>query len=111
MDILQTLNHAAQKYAQKSALIFKGESVSFFQLAQNVAKLANGLKALGVGKSVKIGLYLPNSPEYVYSYLACFSLGAVVVPLDYQLKDDELISCLDHAEAKFLIAKERPDVS
>ena len=111
MDINHILTNIAQKYSQKPALIFKGEAVSFSLLAQNVAKLANALKALGVGKSVKIGLYLPNSPEYVYSYLACFSLGAVVVPLDYQLKDDEMISCLDHAEAKFLIAKERADVS
>jgi long-chain acyl-CoA synthetase len=111
MDINQTLINGAQKYGAKPALIFKGESVSFTELAKNVGKLANGLRALGVGKSVKIGLYLPNCPEYVYSYLACFSLGAVVVPLDYQLKDDELISCLDHAEAKFLIARERADVS
>jgi long-chain acyl-CoA synthetase len=111
MDINRILTDTARKFQHKPALIFKGEAVSFSQLARNVAKLANGLKAQGVGKGVKIGLYLPNSPEYVYSYLACFSLGAVVVPLDYQLKDDELISCLDHAEAKFLIARERPDIS
>jgi long-chain acyl-CoA synthetase len=111
MDIARVLTATAEKYSQKPALVFKGASVSFSELAGKVAKLANGLKALGVGKGVKIGLYLPNSPEYVYSYLACFSLGAVVVPLDYQLKDDELISCLDHAEAKFLIARERPDIS
>ncbi|MBL8013244.1 MAG: long-chain fatty acid--CoA ligase, partial [Candidatus Omnitrophica bacterium] len=39
------------------------------------------------------------------------SLGAVVVPLDFQLKEDEIISCLGHCEAAFLIGKSKPDVS
>ncbi len=111
MDIGKILTIVSQKYAQKPALIFKEEKVSFAQLAHHAARMANALKLLGVEKSVKVGIYLPNCPQYVYSYLACFSLGAVAVPLDYQLKDDELISCLDHCEAKFLIAKERGDVS
>ena len=56
-------------------------------------------------KGDKIAFYLPNCPEYVYSYLACFYLGCVGVPLDFMLKTDELTSCLEHSGAKILIAK------
>lgn len=111
MDISKILEHASGKYGVKSAIFFKNETVTFRQLAEHVARLANVLKSLGVQKSTKVGIYLPNCPQYVYSYLACFSLGAVVVPLDYQLREDELISCLDHSESRFLIAKNRGDVS
>ena len=71
----------------------------------------SGLAKLGIAKSDKVALYLPNWPEYIYSYLALFSLGATVVPLDYMLTEEELVSCLTHCQAKALIAKEKPIVS
>ena len=111
MNTAQILDYVSKKYSSKSALFFQGKSITYCQLAEHVARWANVLKSLGVQKATKVGIYLPNCPQYVYGYLACFSLGAVVVPLDYQFKEDELISCLDHSESRFLIAKSRGDVS
>ncbi|MCK5581217.1 MAG: AMP-binding protein [Candidatus Omnitrophica bacterium] len=110
MNIQQLIREQAVKYSTKTALIFKGEEISFEILNKNVLKLANALRAQGVEKGDKVGIFLPNSPEYVYSYLACFCLGSVVVPLDYMLKSDEIVSCLSHSEAKFLIAQPKNDV-
>jgi len=111
MDVQQLLQDKANRFNAKPAIIFKGSEISFGQLRENVFKLANALRSLGVGKSDKIAIYLPNGPEYIYSYLAVFCLGAVGVPLDYMLTEDELISCLSHSEAKFLIAKEKDGIS
>ena len=105
------LEQAAQQFGDKKAIIFNTKEVSFQQLRDNTIKFANVLKAQGVGKGDKIAIYLPNCLEYVYSYLACFSLGAVGVPLDYMLKTDELISCLEHSETKVLIAQNKKEVS
>lgn len=110
MDVKILLNQAGQRYKDKPAIIFKDETVSFQQLDEHVKRLANLLNDLGVRKGDKVAIYLPNGPEYIYSYLAIFSLGAVGVPLDFMLKTDELVSCLGHSEAKVLIAKSRPDV-
>ena len=111
MNIPLVLSKVALRFPTKPAIIFKGEVVTFLQLKDQVARIANALKLLDVRKNTKVGIYLPNCPEYVYSYLACFSLGAVVVPLDFQLKEDELISCLDHCEAKYLIATNKTEIS
>ena len=110
MEITQLLRDTTNRFSSKSAIFFKGQSITFTDLARNVFNLASALHGLGVKKGDKVGIYLPNCPEYVYSYLAVFCLGATGVPLDYQLKSDELISCLSHAEAKFLIGKQN-DVS
>ena len=110
MDVRQVLEKSAQKYAEKPAFIFKEQKISFADLKQNVFKLANALKAHGVSKGDKVAIYLPNG-EYAYSYLACFCLGAVAVPLDYMLKTDELVSCMSHSEVKALIARFKPDIS
>lgn len=111
MDVRHVLEKSAQKYDQKPAFIFKEQKISFADLQQNVFKLANALRAQGVAKGDKVAVYLPNGPEYAYSYLACFCLGAVAVPLDYMLKTDELVSCMSHSEAKVLIARLKPEVS
>lgn len=111
MSVRQILDKAANKFAEKPAIIFKGETVSFLRLREMSLRLAKALSAQGIKKGDKVAIYLPNCPQYVYSYLACFSLGAVGVPLDFMLKSDELISCLEHSEAKILIANVQNDVS
>lgn len=111
MDIRQLMEKTVDRFADKAAIIFKGEEISFSKLREQTLKLANALAALGIEKGDKAAIWLPNCPEYVYSYLACFCLGAVAVPLDFMLKEDELISCLEHSEAKLLIAKVKQEVS
>ncbi len=110
MEIKHLLEDTAKRFSKKPAIIFKATSISFDELKGNVFRLANALRGCGAGKSDKIAIYLPNCPEYAYSYLAVFCLGAVGVPLDFMLKTDELISCLSHSEAKILIANQKDDV-
>ena len=105
------IEQSARKYGHKRALVFKEKEVTYSELQNQVFLLAHALKNLGLKKSDKVALYLPNSLEYVYSYLACLSLGAVVVPLDFMLKEDELTSCLNHSETRFLMALSRNEVS
>lgn len=111
MDIRLILDNTAKKSPGKPAIIFKGETISFAGLRETSLRLAEALRAHGARKGDKIAIYLPNCPEYVYSYLACFHLGCVGVPLDFMLKTDELMSCLSHSEAKILIAKAKSEIS
>ncbi|MBF0571916.1 MAG: AMP-binding protein [Candidatus Omnitrophica bacterium] len=110
MNVYQILSDSARIFSQKPAIIFKNNIVSFEGLKANVLALARGLQSLGAGRGKKIALYLPNCPEYVYSYLSSFLLGAVVVPLDYMLKTEELLACLSHSEAEFVIALKKPEI-
>ncbi len=110
MDVYQILTDSAHLYAQKPAIIFKDKNVNFVDLKANVLALARGLQTLGARRGKKIALYLPNCPEYVYSYLSSFILGAIVIPLDYMLKSEELVSCLFHAQADYVIACPKPDI-
>jgi long-chain acyl-CoA synthetase len=110
MNVRQLLDDQAQRHADKPAVIFKETSRSFSQLRDEVLHLAAGLSRIGVGRGDKIGIYLPNCPEYAISYLAGFCLGAVVVPLDFMLTQDEILACLSHAEIKVLIAQPKKEL-
>ncbi|MFA5287280.1 MAG: class I adenylate-forming enzyme family protein [Candidatus Omnitrophota bacterium] len=105
MEIFEILKNRVKSLPDKSAIIFRGEEIPWRKIEESYLLLANSLKKLGVNKGDRVALYLPNWPEYIYSYLAVWSLGAVAVPLDFMLTADELSSCLVHSEAKVLIAK------
>ncbi len=109
MSIRTILEQSGQKYPQKPAIIFKGQTLTFAELRDNSFRVANFLKARGVVKGDKVAIYLPNCPQYAYCYFACFLLGAVGVPLDFMLKSDEIVSCLNHSETKLLIALPKND--
>jgi acyl-CoA synthetase (AMP-forming)/AMP-acid ligase II len=111
MDVRKILEDRSEQFPEKPAIIFKEEEISFGQLRNHVFKLAQVLHSMGIGKGDRVAVYLPNCPQYVYSYLASFCLGAVGVPLDFMLKADELISCLEHSGAKILIAKTKNEIS
>ena len=111
MNVAKVLEAQAQKYADRPAFIFKDEPISFRQLKDFAFYLASSLLELGIKKGDKVAIYLPNCPEYVYSYLAIWSVGATAVPLDFMLTEEELLSCISHAGAKLLIAKSKAGIS
>lgn len=111
MEIVKLLQEKAKDYPQKPAIIFKDRQITFVNLRDSVFKLADSFKNIGIKNGDKVAVYLPNNLEYIYSYLALWSLGATAVPLDFMLTQDELVSCLCHAEAKLLIAKSRENIS
>tara|TARA_B100001059_G_scaffold236541_1_gene287641 strand:- start:49 stop:2004 length:1956 start_codon:yes stop_codon:yes gene_type:complete len=74
--------HLAAK-ANKTALIWEGdnpeqsENITYQQLHDEVAKLANGLKKLGVAKGDRVAIYMPMTPQAVYAMQACARIGAI----------------------------------
>lgn len=111
MDIVKLLEEQTKNYPQKSAVIFKNNSITFLELKNNVFKLAQGLKQAGIKKGDKVAIYLPNGLEYIYSYLSLWVLGATCVPLDFMLTEEEIISCASHSDAIAIIARQKPQVS
>jgi long-chain acyl-CoA synthetase len=111
MNVVEILEKCAKEYQNKSAVIFRQQEISFLQLKDKVFSFAQSLLKLGVKPHDKIAIYLPNWPEYMISYLAIWSIGACSVPLDFMLTEDEIVSCLDHAEAKILITKHKANIS
>jgi acetyl-CoA synthetase len=76
------LDRHLPKLKNKPAILFEGEpgdrrTVTYGELSQQVNRLANGLKSLGVKKGDRVGIYLPMVPEAAVAMLACARLGAV----------------------------------
>ena len=73
----------------KVALIYKEEKITYKELRENVNALRSYLHINGVKHGDRIGLFYKNSPEFIYSYFAVISLGAVIVPFNVMLTPRE----------------------
>ena len=90
MRLEHFLRAYAQRHQAKTALVAGEQRVSFAELHARVNTLALGLRRLGVGSGDRVMVYLPNGVEFVQSLYACFSLGAVVVPVNIRMTPKEL---------------------
>ncbi len=79
------------------------ERYSFRQLKQRSNRLANGLKALGIGPGDRVGILLPQRPETAISHISLYKLGAVAVPLFTLFGTDALAYRLENSAASGVI--------
>jgi len=86
----ELLGLPASAFPDKAATNFFGTEITFYELRQQVLRMANALGALGVQKGERVGLHLPTSPQYVIAYYAVLSLGAIGVNLNPMYTADEL---------------------
>ena len=86
----QILFHTACRFPDKAALWFYGTETSFWDLYLTVNRFANALIQIGVKKGDRVGLLLPNSPQFVISFWAALTIGAVVTNMNPMCTVDEL---------------------
>lgn len=81
--------------------------ITYAQMAARVNRLANALRARGIGRGSRVALMAVNSPEYVEVYYACAKIGACFVPLNFRAKREELAYMLNASEASLLFIGDR----
>jgi long-chain acyl-CoA synthetase len=109
-SVFRMLEDTAARFADRPATAFFGKRLTFRQLLEQVERFSAVLVSLGVHQGDRVGLLLPNCPQYVIAWYACQRIGAVAVgcnplytqrELDHQLRDAgiEVIVVLDQVYA------------
>jgi long-chain acyl-CoA synthetase len=94
------LSRTVERYGDKTALIFKGEKISFAELQGLIERCAAGLAELGIGKGDTFGIVMRNCPEFVILSFALSRLGAVSVPVNSLEKAERIAYIFNDAEVK-----------
>jgi acetyl-CoA synthetase len=100
--------HVATWRRNKAALIWEGEpgdvrTLTYQQLLGEVCRCANALKAMGVGKGDRVGIYLPMIPEAAVAMLACARIGATHSVVFGGFSAEALRDRMNDAHAKAVI--------
>ena len=90
IPLQELLSLPANSYPDKPALNFYGTEMTFWELRHFVLRMANALGNLGVRKGDRVGMNLPNCPQYLIANYAALCLGAVVVNLNPMYTPAEL---------------------
>ncbi|MCE5333527.1 MAG: long-chain fatty acid--CoA ligase [Desulfobacteraceae bacterium] len=96
------LEQNARKVPHNIALEFFGRKITYIRLWEDVLRMANGLKDLGVREGTRIAIMLPNCPQCVIAYYASLWLGAVVTMTNPLYVERELHHHWSDSEVEFL---------
>jgi long-chain acyl-CoA synthetase len=73
------LEESARKYPNAPCTIFKGATITYREMNEITDRVAGGLAAMGVKKGDRVGMFLPNTPQFVMIYFGILKAGGVVV--------------------------------
>jgi long-chain acyl-CoA synthetase len=104
VNLATFLIDTAGRHPQRAALRRGGRRIAYAELDRASADVARRLAAEGIRPGDRVALMVPNVPEFVAAYYGILRAGAIVVPLDVDLKRDELRASLADAGAALLIA-------
>jgi len=99
--------HALSSISGAPALKWEGEdgdtrTLTYAELAEEVARVASGLEHLGIGEGDAVGVYMPMVPEAVIAAYACIKIGAIYMPIFSGFGAPAVATRLNDAKAKLL---------
>ena len=102
----QAFRRVSDEHPDRVCLIQGEEELTYSQVVDQVNRLANAISALGVQKGEKVALLFSNVPAYIVSYMACASIGAVLIPVNPKFRPGEILYVLNNCDAVALITLE-----
>ena len=97
------------KRAKQTAIIFEGDdpkeskNITYQELSDEVCKLANGLKEIGIKKGDRVTIYMPMVPQGVYAMLACTRIGAIHSVVFGGFSPDSIVNRILDCKSEFVI--------
>jgi long-chain acyl-CoA synthetase len=93
----------AGSFPDKPYVNFYGTEMTYWQVREQILRITNTLGRLGVKKGDRVGIHLPNCPQFPIAYLATLSLGAIVVNMNPLYTPSELKRIMEITKMETLI--------
>lgn len=96
------LEEAARKYPDRACTIFKGAVISYKEMNERTDHMAAALVELGVKKGDRVGIFMPNTPQFVIAYFGILKAGGVVVAVNPTYPPDEVLIPVNDANIEIM---------
>jgi fatty-acyl-CoA synthase len=105
----ESLRETAGRYPDRDALVvpFQKVRLTYAELDATVDDLARSLLAIGIEKGDRVGVWSPNSVEWVLIQYATARIGAILVNLNPAYRRQEIEYALNQSECRLLFAAQR----
>ena len=100
------LRQWAEKTPDKACLVYYGTEMTFAELDVLSNRLASFLAERGFQKGDRVGIFLPNCPQFLIAFFGIIKIGCVVVPVNPMFRAYELLYELNDSGARAIIAQD-----
>ena len=109
LNLASILTESAEKFPDAPAIRLGEDELTYGALDDASARLATLLAAKGMKRGDRVGVMLPNVPQFPVAYYGVLRAGGVVVPMNVLLKRREIAFYLEDsgAEAAARLARVR----
>ncbi len=104
LNLASILTASAERMPDSPAIRLGDAELSYADLDDRSARLATLLREKGLEEGDRVGIMLPNVPEFPVAYYGVLRAGGVVVPMNVLLKRREIAFYLEDSGAKLLLA-------
>ena len=101
--VIDGIYRARDKFPQKTAVVYLGETFTYRKLTELIERFATALHDLGIRKDDKVMLYIPNIPQFLIGYLGTQLIGAVPVAVSPIYTPAEIRYLINDSGAKTVI--------
>ncbi|MFC6785980.1 long-chain fatty acid--CoA ligase [Halobaculum halobium] len=102
-NLVTHVGSTAEEHPDETAVWYDGTDISYRDLWGQVGAFASGLADAGVDTGGRVGIYLPNLPQFVIGFHGTLRAGGVVVPMNPQYKSREIEHMLTDSGAEVVV--------
>ncbi len=103
LAVPELLARTAARRPGAPCIDFLGRRYRYGEIAAMVDRAAEGFRRLGVKRGVKVGLFLPNCPQYVIAYYGAMKAGGTVVNFSPLYTPAELVEQVEDSETDIMV--------
>ena len=107
VPLFHFLEEAARKYPDRACTIFKGAVISYRDMNKMADSIAAALVEMGVKKGDRVGMFMPNIPQFVPAYFGILKAGAVVVAVNPTYPVEEILMPVNDAAIEVMFCMSR----
>lgn len=108
MTVPQMFAASVAQHGQAAFADFLGSRLSYAEIGDRAARFGASLVAQGLEKGDRVGLYLPNVPDYLIAYYGALQVGAIVVNMSPLYSRDELAHQIADSGARIIVTSDVP---
>ena len=104
MNIAKIRENKVLEEGERVSILFQGKEITNFEYMRTSRKLVTALKGLNVKRGDRVIIQMPNCIEVIQSFGAVLRLGAVIVPINHLMGEDEISYIYRDSGAKMVIS-------
>ncbi|MDO8769421.1 MAG: AMP-binding protein [Burkholderiaceae bacterium] len=100
------ITRSAERFGNDIALVCGEKRVSFRELNDRACQAANAFLSMGIGRGDRVIFMTHNCLEYIYCRYGLSKIGAILVPINFMLKGDEIAYIVGDCQPKAIFVED-----